>query len=65
MRCGQERTTYRQHVIASIDVEDLAQLPEGHGAVVFPFKVCRGVRRGDLATISWKQLLHLQLALLA
>ena len=52
-------TTYRQHVVSCVDVEDLSQLPESHGAVILPFEVCRRVWGGGFATISWKQLLHL------
>lgn len=55
-----KHTTDRQHVVSCVNVEDLSELPEGHGTVVLPFEVCRGVGRGGLAAISWKQLLHLQ-----
>ena len=54
-----KHTTDRQHVVSCINVEDLSELPEGHGAVVLPLEVCRGMGRGSLAAISWKQLLHL------
>lgn len=59
---GHVLTTHRQHVVACINVEDLSELPESHGAVVLPLEVCRRVWRGGFATISWKQLLHLESA---
>ncbi len=55
-----KHTTDRQHVVSRVNVENLSELPEGHGTVVLPLEVCRGVGRGGLAAISWKQLLHLQ-----
>lgn len=39
------------HVGSGIDVEHLAQPAKGHGAVVLPPEVCRGVRRRLCAAI--------------
>lgn len=54
-----EQTANREHVVSRVNVEDLSELPEGHGTVVLPFEVCRGVGRGCFAAVPGKQLLHL------
>ena len=47
------------HVGSGINVEHLAQPAEGHGAVVLPPEVCRGVRRRLCAAISREEGLQL------
>lgn len=54
-----ERTADGEHVVPGINVEDLSELAEGHGTVVLPFEVCRGVGWGGFAAVPGEQLLHL------
>lgn len=54
-----ERTADGEHVVPGINIEDLSELAEGHGTVVLPFEVCRGVGWGGFAAVPGEKLLHL------